>query len=226
MRIVMVRSKSPAGIEPRLEREAAALARAGHQVDVLLWDRKLEFHEEEEHASFSIHRCRVPAPEGHLGLLPQLMRWWLWEIRTLLRLGPDVVHSCDLDTTIPALAFCRLRNRRFVYDIFDFYAYMIAQPLGTRTREVLARTERYVARRADLVILPDKSRVRQLGDGFSRPVVEVMNVPEQVEIKEQEEREFTVLYAGMISEERGLRQLVEATRLAGVNLVVAGHGSD
>jgi glycosyltransferase involved in cell wall biosynthesis len=41
-----------------------------------------------------------------------------------------------------------------------------------------------------------------------------------------ESPDFTVFYGGMISEERGLRQLVEATALAGVKLVVAGHGAD
>ena len=41
-RVLFLRSKSPAGIEPRLDREARALAGAGYEVRVYLWDRRLE----------------------------------------------------------------------------------------------------------------------------------------------------------------------------------------
>jgi glycosyltransferase involved in cell wall biosynthesis len=226
MRVAIVRSKSPAGIEPRVDREARALARAGHEIHVLLWDRKIEYEAEEKREGYVIHRCRTPAPEGQIGLLPRMARWWCWELRTLLRLRPDVVHSCDFDTALPAAFYAKLKGRRFVYDIFDFYAYMIAQPLGAATRGTLARFERYAANLADLVILADKARVVQLGLGFKGRIVEILNVPEEVQIQEGEGPDFTVFYGGMISEERGLRELVEATALAGVKLVVAGHGAD
>jgi len=209
-----------------VEREASALARAGHEVHVLLWDRKLEYNAEEKRDGFSIHRCRIPAPEGQIGLVPRMVRWWCWELRMLLRLRPDVAHACDFDTALPAASYAKLRQKRLVYDILDFYAYMIAQPLGPATRGALARFERFVVHLADLVVLADRARVVQLGPEFKGQSVEIMNVPEDVRIQEAEEPEFTVFYGGMISEERGLRQLVEATALARVKLVVAGHGAD
>ena len=226
MRIAMVRSKSPAGIEPRVEKEASALAKAGHEVHVLLWDRRLEHEAEERRGGFTIYRCRVRAPEGQIGLVPRMAEWWRWECRTLFRLRPDAVHACDFDTALPAVLYSTLQGKRFIYDVFDFYAYMIAQPLGPGTRGILAGLERSVARRADLVILADRARAGQLGSRFDGRMEEIMNVPEEIIINEPQEAEFTVFYGGMISEERGLRQLVEATRLAGVKLVVAGHGAD
>ena len=222
----MVRSKSPSGIEPRVERESRALVKAGHEVHVLLWDRKIEYQAEETRDGYSIHRCHVPAPEGQIGLIPQMARWWWWEFRTLLRLSPNVVHSCDLDTAMPAVLYSKLKRIRFVYDIFDFYAYMIAQPLSSTTRNALARLERLIANMANLVILADEARVVQLGGGFKGRILEIMNVPEDIQVRQPEESEFTVFYGGMISEERGLRQLVEGTAIAGVELVVAGHGAD
>ena len=226
MRIAMVRSKSPAGIEPRLDREASALAKRGHEVHVLLWDRNVEHHAEETRNGYRIHRYQLAAPEGQIGLLSKMGRWWRWELRKLLSLRPDVVHACDFDTAIPATLYSSLRGTRLVYDIFDFYAYMIAQPLGSRVRETLARWERQVARRADLVILADQARVVQLGEGFPRRFEVIMNVPQDIAISETEQPEFTVFYGGMISGERGLRQIVEACAMAGVRLVVAGHGPD
>lgn len=226
MRVVMVRSKSPAGIEPRLDREASALANAGHEVHVLLWDRALQHAAEESRSGYEIHRYRRPAPEGQLGLVPRMLGWWSWEFRTLLLLRPDVAHACDFDTAMPVCLYATLRGKRFVYDIFDFYAYMIAQPLGSGTRTRLAGFERRIAQRADMVILADMARKVQLGEAFQGRVEEIMNVPLEADINEPEEREFTVFYGGMISWERGLEQLVEATALAGVRLVVAGHGAD
>jgi len=222
----MVRSKSPARIEPRVDREASAIAKAGHEVHVLLWDRELKYQQEEAQDSYVIRRFHQAAPEGQIGLLPNMFKWWFWEFRMLFKTNPDVVHACDFDTVIPATFYCVLKGKRLLYDIFDFYAYMIAQPLGSITRNLIARVERYFAKRADLVILPDRARVVQLGSTFSGRIKEIMNVPEEVKLKEKEEREFSVFYGGMISHERGLRQLVEATRMAGVKLIVAGHGAD
>src|SRR3990172_6153711 len=47
-RVVFVRSKSPAGLEPRIRKEAATLARAGYEVHALLWDRELAHPAEED----------------------------------------------------------------------------------------------------------------------------------------------------------------------------------
>lgn len=143
-----------------------------------------------------------------------------------MSLLPDVVHSCDLDTVLPACSYAILKGRRLVYDIFDFYAYMIAQPLGGATRSLLARLERFYVKKADLVIIADMARRVQLGKNFKGSLVEIMNVPMDLTIQEKEEPEFTVFYGGMISWERGLRQLVEGTERAGIRLVVAGHGAD
>ncbi len=226
MRVAMVRSKSPMGIEPRVEREASTLSNAGHEVHVLLWDRTLEHSDIEKREDFTIHRYRAPAPEGQIGLLPRMAGWWTWEFRELTRLRPDVVHSCDFDTILPACSYANLQSIRLVYDIFDFYAYMIALPLGSVTRSLLARLERFFARKADLVIIADMARRIQLGEDFKGKLVEIMNTPTDVAIQEKEEPEFTVFYGGMISWERGLRQLVEGTEKAGIRLVVAGHGAD
>ncbi len=221
-----MRSKSPARVEPRVDREATALARAGHDVHVLLWDRTKEYDVEEYRAGYTIHRLRLRAPESQLGLLPPMARWWCWEFRKLHRLDADVVHSCDFDTLVPAAIYTSLKGKKLVYDIFDFYAYMIAQPLGPNIRERIAAVERRFARMADLVVMPDRARTVQLGRGFSGRIEEIMNVPIDVRVDEEEEKEFTIFYGGMLSHERGLRQLVEATTRAEVRLVVAGHGGD
>src|SRR5205823_4037959 len=76
VRVVFVRSKSPAGLEPRIAKEAGTLSRSGFEVHVILWDRELAHPAEEDRAGLRIHRFRLRAPEGQPALAWLLPRWW------------------------------------------------------------------------------------------------------------------------------------------------------
>src|SRR2546422_695007 len=80
-RVVFIRSKSPAGLEPRLAKEAATLARAGYEVHAVLWDRERAFRAEETRDGIRIHRYQLLAPEGQPELAALLPRWWWYASR-------------------------------------------------------------------------------------------------------------------------------------------------
>ncbi|MGI0149823.1 MAG: glycosyltransferase, partial [Thermoplasmata archaeon] len=96
-RVVFVRSKSPAGLEPRLQKEAATLVRAGYEVHAVLWDRELAHPPEEVRDGIRIHRFRLRAPEGRPDLAFLLPRWWSFAFFRLFALRPVVVHAIDFD---------------------------------------------------------------------------------------------------------------------------------
>jgi len=225
-KVVFLRSKSPAGIEPRIDKEARALAAAGYEVHVLLWDRALEHAEIEGRAGYTIHRVRIRAPEGRPGLAAKMPRWWLAARRFLGQFRPEVVHAVDFDCLPPALAAKRSLGAKIVYDIFDFYAPMIAVNLPSWLREALTRLERRLARDADLVILPDAARLGFFGSEPPPAIVEIMNVPEERAVTPRPRPLFTVFYGGQIARDRGIRELVRACEALGARLVVAGHGPD
>ena len=224
--VAFLRSKSPAGVEPRLDKEARTLAEAGYDVHAILWDRALEHPVEETRTGYAIHRVRLRAPEGRPALLVQMPRWWLRAWRKLQALRPQVVHAVDLDSLLPALMARRAYGSLVVYDIFDFYGPMIALNLPSRVREVLADLERRAARRADLVVLPDLARAAFFGDRKPARVIEVMNVPEERAVVPKPQKFFTVFYGGQIARDRGIPELVHACESVGARLVVAGHGPD
>jgi glycosyltransferase involved in cell wall biosynthesis len=224
-KVALLRSKSPAGVEPRLDKEARALAEAGYDVHVILWDRALQHPAEETRGGYRIHRVRLRAPEGRPGLLLQMPRWWLRAWQRLRELRPQAVQAVDLDSLLPALVARRAFGSRIVYDIFDFYGGMIALPLSPRLRQVLANVEQRAARHADLIILPDMARAGFFGDPRPR-IIEVMNVPEDRPVTPKPQKLFTVFYGGQIARDRGLRELVPACEAVGARLVVAGHGPD
>jgi glycosyltransferase involved in cell wall biosynthesis len=228
VRVVFVRSKSPAGLEPRIAKEAGTLARAGFEVHVILWDRELAYPEEETRDAIRIHRFRLRAPEGQPSLALLLPRWWAHLFFRLLRLRPDVVHAVDFDTVVPAYGAAQLAGARLVYDIFDFYAEMITATLSDRLRESLAKWERRMIARADAVIVPDLHRREQFGTTRPKRLVEILNVPEDRPVPRAREDpdQFVVFYGGMIARDRGLKDLVIACEDVGAKLVVAGHGPD
>jgi len=228
VRVVFVRSKSPAGLEPRIAKEAGTLSRAGFDVHAILWDRELAYPAEEHRAGLRIHRFRLRAPEGQPALAWLLPRWWAHVFFRILRLRPAVVHAIDFDTVVPAFAAARIAGARLVYDIFDFYAEMITAPLSPPLRRFLAKAEHRMIRRADAIILPDLRRREQLGGVEPKRLVEIQNVPEDRGRpgREPASDHFVVFYGGMIAKDRGLKDLVIACEDTGARLVVAGHGPD
>lgn len=225
-RVVFLRSKSPAGIEPRLAKEAGTLARAGYEVHAVLWDRTRSHPAEEVRDGVRIHRYRLAAPEGTPGLAVRLPCWQGFALRKTWRLRPDVVHAVDFDTAWAARAAARLTGAKLVYDIFDFYSEMITADLRPRVRERLATAERRTIERADLVIVPDRRREEQFRGVRPKRLVEIMNVPEDRILRVKSAADFTVFYGGMIAKDRGLLDLLAACESTGARLIVAGHGPD
>src|SRR5574340_691896 len=203
-RIVFLRSKGPAGIEPRIVKEGATLVRAGHEGHAVLWDRTRSFPREETRDGIQIHRYQRPAPEGQPGLAVRLPGWWLHAARTAARLRPDAIHAIDFDTAWPARVAARLTGAKLVYDIFDFYSEMITADLPPALRRYLGRAERRIVARVDLVILPDARRAVQFRGVRPRRLLEILNVPEDRPIDAKPAGHFTVFYGGMIAKDRGL----------------------
>ena len=222
-RIVILRSRSTAGLEPRVERVARALQQEGHDVRVFLWDREHGYPRREERDGVHIRRLPLPAPYNRpILLLPML--WWMIAAFFATR-GAEVVHASDLDTLPAALVAKALRGRKVVYDIFDFYGDLITRPLAERTRRGLRGLEAGLATFADVVLLPDSVRRGTLGPTFPRPVEIVMNVPRDEVLTEQQRATFTLFYGGNLGPDRGLLEASEVVSgMEDVTFRVAGTG--
>lgn len=224
-RVAMLRSKCVAGVEPRLDREARALAEEGHEVHAILWDRDVAFPQTERRAGYTIHRVRLAAPYGRTSLLWKLPRWWRKAFALLKTLRPDVVHAADYDTVRPALRAKASWGAKFVFDVWDFYGDMITRRIPSPVRRWIARSEGRAVGRADLVILPDLARRARLLVEPAR-LIEVANVPEERRVVAHRHGRFHLFYAGNLANDRGLQSLVSACESTGADLVVAGQGPD
>lgn len=220
--------------DPRVEKEARALSRAGYKVHVLGWDRSGTLPVIEQRSYATIERIRLRAMFGSgIRNLPHLLRWqarltcWLW----LHRQEYDIIHACDFDTVLPALVAKWFLGKRVVYDIFDFYADMLRRTPNI-LRQVIRRVDCWVIGRVDGVILADENRKEQIKGACPKVVEYIYNSPEPINTSEYEVTSRSgpglhVVYVGLLQVERGLMQVLKVMqRYPEWSLDLAGFGGD
>jgi glycosyltransferase involved in cell wall biosynthesis len=227
MNVIMIRSNS---IDPdaRLEKEAKTLADAGYTVTLLGWQRSGNAPPTENRSGYTIRRIKLMAPYG-LKIIFYLPIWWTIEFFQLLKLDWDIAHASDLDTYIPALLAAKIKRKRVVYDIFDFYADEIILPAPIRN--CIAKTDIFLMRFADAVIIVDPSRLKQIGKPEDSDVHILYNSPDDlvsstVTSQRQKEAPFRIFFAGFLIPGRDFETIIEAGKEIGnIQIIIAGFGS-
>ena len=228
--VTVVRAKDVSS-DARSQRTVRWLADAGYSACSLSWPRggrgtppdwpDVEFVQ----APFSGEHGA-----GIRNLLP-LARWSWWLFWTLWRRRRRLVaiHAMDLDTALPCWMCARLSRAKFVYDICDFYS-VSRFPTGPALLARLAhRMEMFFVKRSDAVVIPAESRRALFGKVQPPRLTILANVPPQQPsgLKPKDADRFTVLYVGVLSVRRGLRELVEVVAgHADWQLVLGGIGED
>ncbi len=217
--VVFCRS-NPIDPDPRVEKAAHALAKAGYKVMLLGWDREGISASREEQDGILVQRLRIPAGYGRgFGNLWNLICWQWGLFRWLFRnrKSYDIVHACDFDTLLPALWMKRLFGKKLVYDIFDFYADRLPQRPAFLVK-LVRRMDLRAIRHADLVILASEGSAEQIRGARVRRRITITNSPEDVsekiigEVGSASAHSFHVVYVGIFQRERGLFELINVLK--------------
>lgn len=217
----------------RVEKIADSLCSLGHSVSVLAWNRGDELPRREIRSFGEIRRFRIRAGYGYgIKLLPKMLRFWLVLFASLLKERFDVVHACDFDTLPPALLAAKLKGKKLVYDIFDFYAEGGSVPRALRP--LIRFAEKLLMRLADSVIVVDEVRLPYLPDAVTRRTEIIYNSPPdmlgRLEISSfprvpPKNCRFRVVYSGNLIDGRYTLELAEAVgRSDGTEMIIAGFG--
>ena len=233
-RVLFCRS-NPIAPDPRVEKEARALVRAGYQVKALGWDRSGFLPAEEDVDGVPIIRLPIRAPFGKgIKNFPQLFRWQVhllaWLIRN--RGAYDIIHACDFDTILPAFLLKNLARKKVIYDIFDFYAdHLRATPHWIK--KMIRALDIWIIGRVDAVILADDARREQIAGAEPRLVEVIYNSPQELADSSPVnndaglEGSLSLAYVGLLQVERGLLQLLQVfERHPSWRLDLAGFGGD
>lgn len=222
--------------DPRVEKVARALSRAGCKVEVLAWDRYGDLPAEEEMDGIRVRRLLIRSEFGRgLGNLPGLLRWQLALIWRLWRRRGDydILHACDFDTVLPALLARLLWKKRVVYDVFDFYAEMLRSTPGP-VKRIIRLVDLWVMGWVDAVILADEARRAQIAGARPRRLTVIYNTPEDLPVDALPKvpgrprgSRLHLTFVGLLQRERGLLELLEVLRRRpDFSLDMAGFGGD
>ncbi len=213
-RVVLCRS-NPIAPDPRVEKVARTLKQAGYEVLLLGWERTGKLPQEEQIDGIPCFRLHIEA-ENEEGIqnLPGVLRWQWGLLNWLIqhRQEYDLIHACDFDTILPALACAKFYRKKVVYDIFDFYVDMLRKiPKAIKT--IIRRLDLWAIDQADGVILADDSRMDQIAGAQPRHWVVIYNSPQDLldSIKQHPRSpsgNLRVSYVGLLQHERGLFDLI------------------
>jgi glycosyltransferase involved in cell wall biosynthesis len=248
---VLILRSNPVAPDPRVEKIARVLEAAGYRVSILGWDRTAQMKSPDMLGTIPLLRLPVKAPYGAgMANFPALLRWqaalFSWLVRS--RKSFDLLHACDFDTVLPALACKLLWGKRVVYDIFDFYAdYLRRTPAWIK--RIIRGLDFWAINHADGVILVDDARMEQIAGSHPRACVSIYNSPEDEPVAEppadavpeppaeaaaveefpegKEKSALEITYVGLLQAERGIYEMLNVLRHHPQwHLHLAGMGGD
>ena len=214
--------------DPRLEKEVKFLSDK-YDIEVLAWDRENESSRFEQRQGYSIRRCRIIGRyESGVRFLIKLIIWQFLEFVWLFKIEFDVVHACDFDTLIPAIIVAKLRRKRIVYDIFDFYGDAISRA-PQFLKKFIRNFDIFLISFVDALILADDNRRKQIYGAKPKKLISVYNVPDdlynQFNVSNKESNDFNMVFIGMIQKSRGFDSITNVVKnMPDVNLKIGGYG--
>ena len=140
--------------DPRVEREAAALASAGYRVTVICWDREAALPALEQAGGVEI--SRIHSIKTRYGAGPrQLLKiplFWNAAVRLASELHPDAVHCQDIDTLYAGVRLLRKLGIPLVFDAHEDYPALMSLYLPGFMVSWLRLFERLLMGRADAIL--------------------------------------------------------------------------
>ena len=167
--VVLIRS-NPIRPYPRLEKMSNCLAKNGHGVTVLAWDRDADYAPKEEMLSLKDTTVKII----RIGIKGQFSGGFKKNLKGLLKFQKfiyqwlkqhkaeyDVIHAYDFDTGYTALQCAKMFRKKMIYDIPDYYVDSHGMQDSSLGR-IVKRLEDSVINRADATIICTEERKNQI----------------------------------------------------------------
>jgi glycosyltransferase involved in cell wall biosynthesis len=218
-------------VDPRVYKEAKSLIEAGHQVTVLMWDRKGGYEKESVIDEIKVIRLHNTS---FMKILPNdLFRnpfWWKAAYKKALELYKndfqfDVVHCHDLDTLIIGVLLKKKLCVKLVYDAHEIFGAMISNDVPKIIVKISFFIEKLCVSFVDYIITVNEPLENYFQKITKKPIVIVMNctnllineyIPPNTSI-------FTISYMGTLNMARMFPDIVDIIgNIEGVKFIIAG----
>jgi glycosyltransferase involved in cell wall biosynthesis len=233
--IVILRS-NPVAPDPRVEKEANSLIKAGYYVKVLAWDRGSNYSCNEAFLELDAGRAmvyrlgiRASYGEGFKNLKAFLLfqlRLFVWLVKN--KNSYDVIHACDFDTAFTANLCARLLKKKLVFDIFDYLFSNNKDGLNLYQKSVVYFQQKII-NSADGTIICTDQRKEQIKGSIPKMLAVIHNSPPILNCQLQKynlnQDKIKIVYVGILQDFRFLKELAEVIRTnPDWELHIAGFG--
>ncbi len=215
--------------DPRVAREARALAAAGHHLTIICWDREGRYPLQVTSDGYRIERVQKVRTVYGAGPRQFLYtpRFWRAAVRRARPLQPDIIHCHDLDTLPAGWWLKRLTGAQLVYDAHEDYPTQMSLYLPPVMVGILSQLERFLLRQVDYTltastVVADKLAVRgvtpitTIGNYHSLAPFDAVTPHEIANTRAKlgiPEGCLTVAYIGGFTRNRELLPLIQAAGL-------------
>ena len=226
-KIVIIRSFYP---NPRMEKQAHTLANHGYGVSLIGWERVSRSGADNDDRLSRVRLLRLRVSPVSIKVAFYLPVWWLFIILQLFIARWDVVHAIDFESFVPSLIAAKIKRKRIIYDIADFFADNVQFPvLPNLTKRIIAKVDRALMKFADAILIANEPIIKHIGISTSnQPVAVINNSPDpdilhKVSARILAHEGFTVYYGGWVYKNRGISDVCLAIKdLADVQLIITG----
>lgn len=238
-KIVFLRS-NPVDPDPRVEKEINSLLKLGYKVIILAWDREHNYKIKEAYLNLNngnvkIYRFGIKSTYGG-GVKNNLLPLLLFQMRLVeflykFRKKYDIIHACDFDTAYVSFKMSKFLNKKFIYDIFDYYIDAFSVP--ERLKNIIRKMDYNIINKADGVIICTEKRCKQIEGSNPKNLKIIHNSPHLGSINnlstlnnlKLRADKVKIVYVGILSEGRMLRELANVViNNLNLELHIAGFG--
>lgn len=220
---------NPFIVDPRVYKEATSLVQAGHQVTVIVWDRKQQY--EPESIIDGVRIIRIHNKKLQRILPHDLFRnplWWRTAYKKGLELYNtdfpfDVVHCHDLDTLQAGIWLKRKLRIKLIYDSHEIFGYMIERTMPKTVVNFAFTMEKKLIKQVDHIITVDDGYAQYFKDISNKyPHTIVRNCKDTLgPYQSPSRKQFTLIYIGSVTQQRFFPQILKVVgEIPEVKLVI------
>ena len=228
-KIIYLRSTSILN-DSRATKEIKTYIANGNEVTVLGWNRQnledIVIKEDNNYAKIDMFDLKSNYGDGFKNIF-KLLKFEFWLYRKLKNYinQYDIIHACDFETAYVASKIAKKYNKKFIYDIYDYYVDCHNLKFMSKLVE---KVDIKVINSADCVLLCTEQRKEQIKKSNPKKVEIIHNTPiikETYTNKEFTKEKIKVCYVGILQDDRLLCEIGEnISKNPNVEFHIGGFG--
>jgi glycosyltransferase involved in cell wall biosynthesis len=127
----------------------------------------------------------------------------------------DAIHACDFDTAYTSSKIAHKYQKKFIYDIFDYYVDAFNVP--SRIKTLIEKKDHAIINNADAVIVCTEKRKEQIAGTSPTKLAIIHNTPpnydgEELGTLNLSKDKVKIVYVGILDEGRLIRETAEIVK--------------